>query len=191
MSQETSSFRGKYYTIEGMVTNPGPVQIPRPPIMIAAMGPKMLVQAARHADIWNSLSFKPDFADQLDETRDRVERMRQICAEIGRTPTDFRWSFTLLEPRSRQQGGMLECYQSESTFVERVEALILPWHERDLALLPVPRIADPDVRIPGRRRDPRIEGSIGRPGYHAMRSRTTAADSGALAASPSQSPATK
>lgn len=32
-----------------------------------AMGPRMMRLAARNADIWNSLSFLADFADQVDE----------------------------------------------------------------------------------------------------------------------------
>lgn len=124
MSQEVTSFEGKYYTINGMVTSPGPLQNPRPPIMMAAMGQKMLRQAAKHADIWNSLSFTVGFDQQLEETRGRVARMRSICSEIGRDPSEMRRSFTFYESDSRHRGGLLSCYESEDVFVERVHAML-------------------------------------------------------------------
>lgn len=124
MSQEVSTFHGTFYNLNEMVTNPLPVQKPRPPIMIAAMGPKMLKKAARHADIWNSLSFKASFDEQLEETRSRVDEMRANCAEIGRDPTEIRWSFTFYESDRRHRGEVLTYYQSEDVFLERVQAMI-------------------------------------------------------------------
>ncbi len=123
MSQTISSFEGKHYRVDEMVTNPGPVQNPRPPIMMAAMGSKMLRHAARHADVWNSLSFKPTWGEQLAESIGRVEEFRAACAEIGRDPGQPRWSFTMFEPASRARGGELECYSSQDVFVDRVGAM--------------------------------------------------------------------
>ena len=70
LSQETTTFAGRYYQADGAVMNPRPIQQPRPPIMVAALGPKMMRHAVRHADSWNSLSFQPSFPEQLAETRD-------------------------------------------------------------------------------------------------------------------------
>src|SRR5215213_1303954 len=52
LSQEITTYSGRFYQVEGAVMNPRPVQSPRPPIMIAAMGPRMMRHAVRHADIW-------------------------------------------------------------------------------------------------------------------------------------------
>ncbi|HEY0519532.1 MAG TPA: LLM class flavin-dependent oxidoreductase, partial [Ilumatobacteraceae bacterium] len=52
-----TDYSGKYYRADGAVMNPGPVQQPRVPIMVAALGPQMMHHAARHADIWNTMSF--------------------------------------------------------------------------------------------------------------------------------------
>ena len=71
LSDEVTTFHGEHYRVDGIIMNPRPVQSPRPPIMIAAMGQKMLGHAVAHADIWNSLSFQADFASQLTETRAR------------------------------------------------------------------------------------------------------------------------
>ena len=50
---EPVSLNGEHYQIEGLVPLPRPVQTPRPPIMIAGAGPRMLRLAAREADIIN------------------------------------------------------------------------------------------------------------------------------------------
>ena len=42
LSQEVSSYQGKFYELNGAVMSPRPIQNPRPPIMVAAMGPRML-----------------------------------------------------------------------------------------------------------------------------------------------------
>ena len=44
-------FDGEYYTISGLDAGPAPVQRPRPPLLMAGGGPKMLTLAAQRADI--------------------------------------------------------------------------------------------------------------------------------------------
>ncbi len=124
MSQEVTTFEGKYYRIEGGVTSPGPIQRPRPPITIAAMGSKMMRHAVKHADTWNSLSFHEDFDDQLAETRRRLDYVDTVCREIGRDPATLRRSFTLFDPFARRSGGRLAYYENEEVFLERVEPLL-------------------------------------------------------------------
>ena len=48
---EPQSFSGKYYTTDGLVSRPTPVQRPHPPILIGGGGRRMLSLAARQADI--------------------------------------------------------------------------------------------------------------------------------------------
>jgi alkanesulfonate monooxygenase SsuD/methylene tetrahydromethanopterin reductase-like flavin-dependent oxidoreductase (luciferase family) len=93
LSHETSSFEGSYYRIKDAAMNPRPVQRPRPPIVIAAIGPAMLRHAARHADNWNSLSFAASFERQLAETAERIARIDDACAAIGRDPSSLRRSY--------------------------------------------------------------------------------------------------
>jgi probable F420-dependent oxidoreductase len=52
-SEEPVDYSGKYYDVHGLVTFPRPVQKPRPPIMLAGAGPRILKLAAREVDIIN------------------------------------------------------------------------------------------------------------------------------------------
>ena len=61
LSNEVTSFQGEYYQINGAVMNPRPIQPPGPPIVVAALGPKMLDITARHADKWNTIGFAETF----------------------------------------------------------------------------------------------------------------------------------
>jgi alkanesulfonate monooxygenase SsuD/methylene tetrahydromethanopterin reductase-like flavin-dependent oxidoreductase (luciferase family) len=124
LSNEVSSYKGKYYEVEGAVLNPRPLQKPRPPIMIAAMGPVMLKKAARYADIWNSLSFVESFDDQMAETRDRIAKVDAHCAAIDRDPGTLRRSYLMFDANARKSGGKFCYYESESLFVDMVGRII-------------------------------------------------------------------
>jgi len=124
LRNEVTSYEGKFYRIEAAVMNPRPLQKPRPPIMIAAMGPVMLKMAARHADIWNSLSFVEDFDEQMEETRSRIAQIDEHCATIGRDPQSLRRSYLMFDASARHSGGMMRCYESESIFSDMVQSVL-------------------------------------------------------------------
>ncbi len=124
LTQEVTTFHGEHYCVEGIIMNPRPVQAPRPPIMIAGMGPKMMRHAATHADIWNSLSFLPDFEAQLTETRDRCADMDTILADVGRTPSALQRSYTMFDGQARHHGGTIGYYASTEAFVDHVSRVI-------------------------------------------------------------------
>src|SRR5690348_13039453 len=48
------SFDGQIYRFSGASWSPGPVQQPRPPIAVGAVGPRMLRLAAEQADVWSA-----------------------------------------------------------------------------------------------------------------------------------------
>ncbi len=52
-SEEPVTFQGQFYHMEGLAPFPRPVQRPRPPIMVAGAGPRILRIMAREADILN------------------------------------------------------------------------------------------------------------------------------------------
>jgi alkanesulfonate monooxygenase SsuD/methylene tetrahydromethanopterin reductase-like flavin-dependent oxidoreductase (luciferase family) len=124
LSNETTTFQGKYYQVNAAVIDPRPVQRPRPPIVIAAMGPTMLKRAAEHADNWNSISFAPTFDAQLAETRDRIRRIDDHCATIGRDPASLRRSYLMLDIKARQTGGLVSYFESREIFADQVRQVL-------------------------------------------------------------------
>ena len=124
MSQPVSTFKGRYYSVEGAVTSPGPIQTPRPPIMVAAMGPKMLNLTARYADIWNSLSFSESIEEQLEQTSIRTAQIKGFCDDIGRDFSEIRSSFTMFDPKARSEGRAFAYYEDVDEFIRRANAVI-------------------------------------------------------------------
>ncbi|HEY4332754.1 MAG TPA: LLM class flavin-dependent oxidoreductase, partial [Ilumatobacteraceae bacterium] len=118
LANEVSSFSGKHYAVSGAVMNPRPVQSPRPPIMVAAMGPAMIRHAASSADIWNSMSFDADFDSQLSETAIRIAAADAACHSIGREPRTLQRSYTMFDATARPRGGTIGYYESADLFVE-------------------------------------------------------------------------
>jgi len=83
-ANEVIDFTGKHFTVRDMPIKPGPVQQPRPPIVVGGVGEKYtLPLVARYADVWNI----PTYA--LAELEHKVSVLRSICAEIGRDPSDI------------------------------------------------------------------------------------------------------
>jgi alkanesulfonate monooxygenase SsuD/methylene tetrahydromethanopterin reductase-like flavin-dependent oxidoreductase (luciferase family) len=80
-ANEVIDFAGAHYTVRDMPIVPGPVQRPRPPIIVGGVGEKYtLPLVARYADVWNV----PTYA--LGELEHKVSVLRSICADIGRDP---------------------------------------------------------------------------------------------------------
>ena len=124
LSNEVTTYTGRYYSVDGVIMNPRPIQRPRPPLLIAAMGPVMLKRTARYADIWNSISFAENFEAQFAETRQRVDILRESCRAIDRDPDAIRMSYQMFDPSARTSGGRFNYYESEDLFVEMAERLL-------------------------------------------------------------------
>lgn len=83
-ANELIDFAGSHYTVHDMPIVPGPVQRPRPPIVVGGVGEKYtLPLVARYADVWNV----PTYA--LGELEHKVAVLRSICADVGRDPADI------------------------------------------------------------------------------------------------------
>jgi alkanesulfonate monooxygenase SsuD/methylene tetrahydromethanopterin reductase-like flavin-dependent oxidoreductase (luciferase family) len=91
---------GTYYAISA-VQPATPVQRPRPPILVAAEGPRAMSLAARHADGWVTLAGQPpkEWAgggaplgrDQaVAATRERADRLASAARDAGRDPRAIR-----------------------------------------------------------------------------------------------------
>lgn len=123
LSQRVTSYDGEYYRADEAVMNPSSLQSPRIPVVAAALGPTMMRHAARLADGWNTMSFSPDFAEQLDELSARNARMDEFCAQLGRDPTDLRRTVNLFDAEARAAGGRLRYYDDEHLLHTLVSSL--------------------------------------------------------------------
>jgi F420-dependent oxidoreductase-like protein len=82
LRHEYTTYDGKYYQIRNAPMRPGPLQKPRPPIMIGAKKPRMLAIAARYADNWNS-------SGAVEDVGERNRILDEECAKIGRDPSEI------------------------------------------------------------------------------------------------------
>jgi F420-dependent oxidoreductase-like protein len=80
-AEQRIDFDGTHYTVRDMPIKPGPVQSPRPPIVVGGVGEKYtLPLVARYADVWNV----PTYA--LAEMEHKLAVLRAQCEHIGRDP---------------------------------------------------------------------------------------------------------
>ena len=82
----TVTFTGEWYGTEGALMEPGFVQQPRPPLVLAAHGAKTLATAAMFADTWNT------FGPTLEDARAHARTLDAACESIGRDPATIRRS---------------------------------------------------------------------------------------------------
>jgi alkanesulfonate monooxygenase SsuD/methylene tetrahydromethanopterin reductase-like flavin-dependent oxidoreductase (luciferase family) len=116
LREEKTTFTGDYYRVDGAIMNPRPVQSPRPPITVGALGPVMMRHVVRYADTWSTMSFKESFDDQLAETRQRAEVMDQVCDALERDRGTLRRSYLMYDALARPRGGTYACYESVAQF---------------------------------------------------------------------------
>jgi alkanesulfonate monooxygenase SsuD/methylene tetrahydromethanopterin reductase-like flavin-dependent oxidoreductase (luciferase family) len=93
LREDVSSFNGEYYQLRGAQSRPHPIQKPRPPLVLAGFGPRMLKIIARHADTWNAFG-------SPKEMRERNQMLDYYCHEIGRDPDTLDRSLYFWVPTS-------------------------------------------------------------------------------------------
>jgi len=91
LTQETTTFNGRYYQLTEARNEPKPVQQPHPPICVGGSGEKRTLRtAARFAQHWNFLGGPPEeFARKRDI-------LHQHCEELGRDPREILLSSHLM-----------------------------------------------------------------------------------------------
>ncbi|HVF20842.1 MAG TPA: LLM class F420-dependent oxidoreductase [Mycobacteriales bacterium] len=83
-TEETPSFRGRYYSVDGVLNLPRPLQVGGPPILIGGSGRQRTLRAvARHADACN-------IHGGPAAVRELVEVLHEHCAREGRDPAEIR-----------------------------------------------------------------------------------------------------
>lgn len=102
LRNRVTTYLGRYYQLRDATMAPSPIQKPRPPITIGAMGSDMLKHVARYADTWNSFGGSPDMSmeEKLEKTRQRNALLNEYCAEMGRDPQTLRRSLLVFLPEA-------------------------------------------------------------------------------------------
>jgi alkanesulfonate monooxygenase SsuD/methylene tetrahydromethanopterin reductase-like flavin-dependent oxidoreductase (luciferase family) len=98
LREETVSYSGRYYRTEDLWTSPGPLQRPRPPLVIGGHSAGMLRIAAEFADTWNSWGgFVATEEEAYKRTIERSHCLDDLCADIGRDPASIARSLLVFE----------------------------------------------------------------------------------------------
>jgi alkanesulfonate monooxygenase SsuD/methylene tetrahydromethanopterin reductase-like flavin-dependent oxidoreductase (luciferase family) len=83
-------FRGRYFSTEGAMCRPGPLQRPRPPIWLGeAHHDAWLDTIVRHADGWNSTPASPT------RLKTKLDALRAACDRAGRNFADLELSLEI------------------------------------------------------------------------------------------------
>ncbi|WP_305786901.1 LLM class flavin-dependent oxidoreductase [Symbioplanes lichenis] len=90
LTSDHVSFEGAYYSAVDARTLPGPVQQPRPPLIVAANGPRGLRLAARHGDGWATTGamFTDDETAWWKSVAEASARFDAALADAGRPGPD-------------------------------------------------------------------------------------------------------
>ena len=87
LRNEVTTYQGHYYQINEAEMHPAPIQKPRPPLTIAAHGPKTLKIAATYGDSWSTLvGGGLSSPEAIEITRQRNEMLNEYAIEVGREP---------------------------------------------------------------------------------------------------------
>jgi F420-dependent oxidoreductase-like protein len=86
LTEETTDFQGRFYSLREARNEPKPVQKPRPPIVIGGRGEKRTLRlVAGFASMWD--------AQFVEEEQDEWLRLRDVlwghCADVGRDPSEI------------------------------------------------------------------------------------------------------
>jgi probable F420-dependent oxidoreductase len=78
-TNEEASYHGEFVDFDRIVSRPGPLQEPHPPVLVGGNGPKVLHRVVAFGDGWFPNRIPPD-----DEMIARVEELQRLGEEAGR-----------------------------------------------------------------------------------------------------------
>jgi probable F420-dependent oxidoreductase len=86
-TQDKPVFHGKYVNIDGLLTDPKPVQKPHPPIWVGGESGPSMRRAARIGDAWYPIgSNNAHLLDTLPRLTAGIARIREMTKAAGRDP---------------------------------------------------------------------------------------------------------
>jgi probable F420-dependent oxidoreductase len=89
-TQPNPVYSGRFYTLDGAVCDPPPVQKPHPPLWVGGEGDRVHRIAARSAQGINVRFWSPE------KVKRRQDFLAQTCASVDRDPSTLRFSLTAL-----------------------------------------------------------------------------------------------
>jgi F420-dependent oxidoreductase-like protein len=131
LSNETSTFDGRYVKLTDARCEPKPVQRPHPPITIGGRGrTRTLRTAARLAQQWNAITPGPEDWLSLKET------LVEHCASAGRDPGEITCSVNV---RVEGPDGIKQAAEQAAVYRDA---------GADLVIVNLPLAADPAMLVP-------------------------------------------
>lgn len=95
-------YEGSVYTFDPIISEPGSVQRPHPPVLIGGVADPALKRVIRHGDGWLAVSMGPDHLSE------RLQRLRALASGAGRRFDDLELIFKAFidigEPRKGRYG---------------------------------------------------------------------------------------
>jgi alkanesulfonate monooxygenase SsuD/methylene tetrahydromethanopterin reductase-like flavin-dependent oxidoreductase (luciferase family) len=98
LREQASTLDGPFYPVDDSRQVPGPLQLPRPPIILSALGPKSLALAAEVADGWVTFghatpsrdrSTEDEVARQVAKLEEELDRQGRAAPSMQRLLLDF------------------------------------------------------------------------------------------------------
>jgi probable F420-dependent oxidoreductase len=80
-TNKEATYHGEFVDFERIISRPGPLQEPHPPVLVGGNGPNVLKRVLAFGDGWFPNRFPPD-----DQMIARVEELQQLGEEAGRGP---------------------------------------------------------------------------------------------------------
>ena len=109
---ETTTFNGHYYQLDGAYVRPAPVQKPGPPLTIGAHKTRKLRICAEYAAAWNA-------SGSIEEMHERGEILDGHCRDLGRDPAEVRHGWYGWASKMKAQG-LPDAWESVDAFEELV-----------------------------------------------------------------------
>ena len=111
-SEDRVDFQGKYYSLDGAICSPGPIQDPRPPIMVGGDGLKTTLRlVAQYGDMCN-IHGSPAVI------REKLDALEYHCEAVGRDPGEIlktRHSFAIIGETEGDVESKIEKYLTETS----------------------------------------------------------------------------
>lgn len=117
-TEPVTGHHGRHYTLTGAVSDPKPVQRPRPPLWLGSSGEKRgLRVVAEHADVWLNAALPGTEIPELQ----RLSRVLDAhCAAVGRDPATVRRAVQFRLPSDADSALRLTQSYVEAGFTELV-----------------------------------------------------------------------